>query len=313
MRLVEDVEAGDDRLAFRRRHVAGQDAHGRRLAGAVRAEKAENLAALDAEVQVVDRGDAAVALGEVLNLNQRAILHEFDRCKLLKAAATVPPTPILIERPRERQEAGRFCCGLLLPLPGSGWWWTHRSIPPLDGRIPLAGLQSPVEVRFDALRRPSCLCRDPTTTPGGRSGTCRHAIVCGRWSSTAARPRAACRSCSARRRLPIDQRFLTLGLRRAAEREWTRTPPDVRPAFERYAAGVNAGASAVARPGLPIELSCCASRRSRGRRSIRWRSASCSRGGSGRTIGRSCCGTRSPRELGPRALELFPDRPNGRR
>ena len=77
-RLLEDVEPGNDRLAFGRRHVAGQDAHGRRLAGAVRTEKAEDFSALDAEGQVIDRGDAAVALGEVLNLNQWAI--SISRC-----------------------------------------------------------------------------------------------------------------------------------------------------------------------------------------------------------------------------------------
>ena len=72
-RLLEDVESGDDRLALSRRHVAGQDAHGRRLAGAVWSEEPEDLSALDAEGQVVDRSDAAVAFGEVLNLNQWAI------------------------------------------------------------------------------------------------------------------------------------------------------------------------------------------------------------------------------------------------
>ena len=40
--------------------------------------------------------------------------------------------------------------------------------------------------------------------------------------------------------IAIDQRFLTLGLRLAAEREWERTPPELRTAFESYAAGVNA-------------------------------------------------------------------------
>ena len=50
----------------------------------------------------------------------------------------------------------------------------------------------------------------------------------------------------------IDQRFLTLGLRLAAEREWERTPPDGRTAFEGYAAGVNA-AITVARGQLPLE------------------------------------------------------------
>ena len=52
-RLVEDVEARDDRLAFRGRHVAGQNAHGRRLARAVWAEEAENLASLDTEAEIV--------------------------------------------------------------------------------------------------------------------------------------------------------------------------------------------------------------------------------------------------------------------
>ena len=52
--------------------------------------------------------------------------------------------------------------------------------------------------------------------------------------------------------IAIDQRFLTLGLRRAAEREWARTPPDVRTAFESFAAGVNAAMS-VPRGQLPLE------------------------------------------------------------
>lgn len=51
----------------------------------------------------------------------------------------------------------------------------------------------------------------------------------------------------------IDQRFLTLGLRRAAEAEWQRTPPGIRTAFESYAAGVNA-AMAVPRGRLPVEM-----------------------------------------------------------
>jgi penicillin G amidase len=50
----------------------------------------------------------------------------------------------------------------------------------------------------------------------------------------------------------IDQRFLTLGLRVAAQREWERTTPDVRTAFENHAAGVNA-AMFVGRGRLPLE------------------------------------------------------------
>ncbi len=51
----------------------------------------------------------------------------------------------------------------------------------------------------------------------------------------------------------IDQRFLTLGLRLAAEREWQRTPADVRAAFESFAAGVNAAMPA-SRWVRPLEL-----------------------------------------------------------
>ena len=68
-RLVEHVEARDDRLALRGRHVAGQDAHRRRLARAVRPQEPENFAPFHAEADVVHCGDAAVALGEMLNLD----------------------------------------------------------------------------------------------------------------------------------------------------------------------------------------------------------------------------------------------------
>ena len=71
-RLVEDVEAGDNGLALGGRHVAGEDPHRRRLAGAVLSQEPENFAAFDAEGEVVDGRDAAVAFREVLNLNQRS-------------------------------------------------------------------------------------------------------------------------------------------------------------------------------------------------------------------------------------------------
>ena len=58
-RLAEQL-----RLALGRRQQAGQHLHGRRLAAAVRAEKAENLAVLDVEADVVDGGEIAEALGQ---------------------------------------------------------------------------------------------------------------------------------------------------------------------------------------------------------------------------------------------------------
>ncbi len=68
-RLIEDVEAGHHRAAFRRRHVAGQDPHRRGLSGAVRPEEPEDLPSLDAKADIVHGGDAAVALRDVLNLD----------------------------------------------------------------------------------------------------------------------------------------------------------------------------------------------------------------------------------------------------
>jgi hypothetical protein len=68
-RLLEDIEPGDGGLAAGGRHVAGDDAHGGRLAGPVRAEEAENLARLHPETHVVHGGEGSVAFREVINLD----------------------------------------------------------------------------------------------------------------------------------------------------------------------------------------------------------------------------------------------------
>ena len=57
--VLDDVEAGDGRLAARRRQQRAQHPHGRRLAGAVRAEEAVDLAAPDLEV---DAGDGVLVV-----------------------------------------------------------------------------------------------------------------------------------------------------------------------------------------------------------------------------------------------------------
>src|SRR5439155_4404012 len=50
VRLTGDVEAGDDGGARRDREQRGDHAHGRGLAGAVRAEESEDLAGVDAQI-----------------------------------------------------------------------------------------------------------------------------------------------------------------------------------------------------------------------------------------------------------------------
>jgi hypothetical protein len=59
-----DVEAGDARRAGARPHEGREHVHRGGLARAVRAEQAEELAWRDLEVEAVDRGELAVALGQ---------------------------------------------------------------------------------------------------------------------------------------------------------------------------------------------------------------------------------------------------------
>jgi penicillin amidase len=54
--------------------------------------------------------------------------------------------------------------------------------------------------------------------------------------------------------LAIDERFLTLDLRRAAEIEWTHAAPPARAALENYAAGVNAAIAAAGGWKRPLEM-----------------------------------------------------------
>src|SRR5688572_30139826 len=68
-RLIEDVVPGDDCLAFARRHVAGQDAHGGRLASAIWPKEAQHFAFLYSEADIVDGGRRAVPLRKVLHLD----------------------------------------------------------------------------------------------------------------------------------------------------------------------------------------------------------------------------------------------------
>ena len=68
-RLLEHVEAGHGGAAFRRRKEAGQNAHGRGFPGAVRSEKADDLALLHFKRNVIHRERAGVSLREALNCN----------------------------------------------------------------------------------------------------------------------------------------------------------------------------------------------------------------------------------------------------
>ena len=68
LRIVDDGVAADARVAALRRIQRRQDAHRRRLAGAVGADEAEHLAALDAERDVVNGVDAVEVADQSVEL-----------------------------------------------------------------------------------------------------------------------------------------------------------------------------------------------------------------------------------------------------
>ncbi len=67
-----------------------------RLAGAVRAEVAEDVAALDRQVDVVDRDDAPIALGEAADLDRRGVAHpaQSPRAAALATGGRTEPTTV---------------------------------------------------------------------------------------------------------------------------------------------------------------------------------------------------------------------------
>lgn len=163
----------------------------------------------------------------------------------------MPPTPNPSRTASRAARGGAALAGFAALLLTLGWWWIHRSIPPLDGPIPLAGLQSTVEVRFDSFAVPHVFAQsdeDAWRSVGYLQGRDRL------WQMELYRRAASGRLSEllGEATIVIDRRFLTLGLRRAAEIEWQRTPPQVRIAFEHYAAGVNAAMS-VGRGKLPLD------------------------------------------------------------
>ena len=68
-RFAAKIEAKARAVAFVRRQQSAQHADRRRLAAAVRTEKAENRAARHADRHVVDDGAPAIALGEAVNVD----------------------------------------------------------------------------------------------------------------------------------------------------------------------------------------------------------------------------------------------------
>ena len=221
---------------------------------------------------------------------------------------TVPPTPDPSRTASRAARGTAIFAGLIACLLLFGWWWIHRSIPPLDGRLPLSGLRDAVHVRFDTFAVPHVFAvsdEDAWRSVGYLQARDRL------WQMELYRRAASGRLSEllGEATVPIDQRFLTLDLRRAAEIEWQRTSPRVRLAFEHYAAGVNA-AMQVARGMRPLEYQLL------GLKLEPWTPIDSLAIGKlfawrlGENHTAELLRYSLVQELGPRALDLFPDPPD---
>ncbi len=136
---------------------------------------------------------------------------------------------------------------------GTLWWWARGSLPPIDGEIRVAGLNAPVEVLFDQHGVPHVYASGP------EDAWFAAGVLHARdrlWQMELYRRAAYGRLSEllGEQTLPIDRRFLTLGLRAAAEAEWQAAAPAVRAALTRYAQGVNAQIAEATGRRRPLEL-----------------------------------------------------------
>src|ERR1700694_2616224 len=95
-----DIESVDEGPPRRGREQAAQHAKRRGLAGAVRSEKAHDLAAWDLEAHAVDRLDHAVALHEVLRLDRDRALRSGRRHDRQGTSARWPDSESLTPKTR---------------------------------------------------------------------------------------------------------------------------------------------------------------------------------------------------------------------
>jgi penicillin amidase len=133
------------------------------------------------------------------------------------------------------------------------WWWARQSLPVLDGELRVSGLVSPVEVLFDPHGVPHVYAAGPEDawfTAGVLHARDRL------WQMELYRRAASGRLSEilGPETLPLDRRFLTLELRKAAEQEWHAASPSVREALTRYCDGVNAQLATATGRHRPLEL-----------------------------------------------------------
>jgi penicillin amidase len=142
---------------------------------------------------------------------------------------------------------------LIVAAAAGSWWWARGSLPPLDGERRVSGLRAPVEILMDGHGVPHVYAAGP------EDAWFAAGLLHARdrlWQMELYRRAADGRLSEifGPETLPIDRRFLTLGLRAAAEAEWQSTAPEVRDALTRYADGVNAQIADAAGRRRPLEF-----------------------------------------------------------
>jgi penicillin amidase len=132
-----------------------------------------------------------------------------------------------MKRSRRNRLLGILTIVLVIGAVAAGWWWVRNSVPIIDGQVTVAGLRSPVEVLTDDHGVPAVYSNDEADA--WFAAGVLHARD-RRWQMELYRRVTMGRLSEVLgdRTIPIDQRFLTLGLREAAKAEWERAAPQVR-------------------------------------------------------------------------------------
>src|SRR5688500_10859358 len=96
--IHRDVDAADLDAAARGTQNAGDHPEGRRLAGAIGAEKAEQLAARHFQVDARDGGEVSVLLGELCDFDHRVSITSILRLPMRRSSSTCRPNPPVTKR-----------------------------------------------------------------------------------------------------------------------------------------------------------------------------------------------------------------------
>ena len=86
-----DRLAVEDERALARRVEAGENLHQRRLAGAIVADDAQDLAGIDVEIHIAQRGDGAEIFVDAAGLETRDLRPWLRRCRALAGFGHAPP------------------------------------------------------------------------------------------------------------------------------------------------------------------------------------------------------------------------------